>query len=168
METPLMPAFRLPTAVTVAVALLLGVAACGDDDSLDPPEPNDGTITVYSGRNESLVQPLIDQFEEESGITVQVRYGDTAQMAAQLLEEGDGTPADVFYAQDAGALGAVAKAGLFATLPGDLLGRVDPAFQASTGEWIGVTGRSRVLVYNPSQVSEDELPASVFELTEPQ
>jgi iron(III) transport system substrate-binding protein len=165
-----MPASRLRALVAPAAAgaLLLGAAACGGDDSLDPPEPDDGTITVYSGRSETLVAPVIERFEEDTGISVQVRYGDTAQMAAQLLEEGDRTPADVFYAQDAGALGAVAKAGMFAALPGDVLSRVGPAFQARSGEWVGVTGRSRVLAYNPSLVAEEELPASVFELTEPQ
>lgn len=163
-----MPASRYTAALSVAGAMLLGTAACGDDDSLEPPEPDDGTITIYSGRTETLVAPVLERFEEDTGIAVEVRYGDTAQMAAQLLEEGDRTPADVFYAQDAGALGAVAKAGLFGTLPDEVLGRVGPAFQARSGEWVGVTGRSRVLAYNPALVAEDELPASVFELTEPQ
>jgi iron(III) transport system substrate-binding protein len=164
-----MPASRLRVLVALPVTgVLLLAAACGDDDSLEPPEPNDGTITVYSGRSETLVAPVLERFEEDTGISIEVRYGDTAQMAAQLLEEGDGSPADVFYAQDAGALGAVAKAGLFGTLPDEVLGQVDPAFQARTGEWVGITGRSRVLAYNPSMVAEDELPASVFELTEPQ
>ena len=155
-------------ALVATGALLSGVAACGDDDAPASPEPDDGTITVYSGRNESLVGPLIEQFEQETGITVEVRYGNTAQMAAQLQEEGERTPADIFYAQDAGALGAVAKDGLFATLPADVLNLVPEAFRASSGEWVGVTGRSRVLVYHPDRVPESELPSSVFELTEPQ
>lgn len=155
-------------AVTGAVLLGLGATACSDDNPFGPVEPNDGTITVYSGRGESLVGPVISQFESDTGITVNVRYGNTAQLAAQLQEEGDRTPADVFYAQDAGALGAVAKAGMFATLPDEVRGQVQPAFQARSGEWVGITGRSRVLVYNPDLVAEDELPESVFELTEPQ
>jgi iron(III) transport system substrate-binding protein len=156
--------------VTLAVAgsLLLAVAACGDDDQLGAPVPDDGTITVYSGRGEALVGDLIERFETETGITVQVRYGNTAQMAAQLLEEGDRTPADAFYAQDAGALGAVAKAGMFATLPDEVLDQVPAPYRARSGEWVGVTGRARVLVYNPELVDEAELPGSVFELTEPQ
>jgi len=155
--------------LVTAAALLAGVAACGGDDGgLPSPEPDDGTITVYSGRGESLVGPLIEQFEEESGIDVEVRYGNTAQMGAQLQEEGERTPADVFYAQDAGALGAAAKDGLFTTLPDEVLDLVPEPFQAGGGEWVGVTGRSRVLVYNPDQVPESDLPASVFELTQPQ
>jgi iron(III) transport system substrate-binding protein len=156
-------------ALAAAGAVLLAATACGGGgDPLEPPEPDDGTITVYSGRNESLVGPVIEQFEQDTGITVQVRYGNTAQMAAQLREEGDRTPADLFYAQDAGALGAVAKDGLFGALPDPLLDRVPAAFQSRTGEWVGITGRSRVLVYHPELVDEAELPASVFELTEPQ
>lgn len=154
----------------IAAVVLVAAAGCGDDEPAQPAESagGDGVVTVYSGRNEELIGPLIEQFEAETGIDVEVRYGNTAQMAAQLLEEGDRTPADVFYAQDAGALGAVAKAGLFAPLPDDLRQRVAPAYQASGGEWVGVTGRARVFVYHPGAVSEDELPASVFELTEPE
>jgi iron(III) transport system substrate-binding protein len=156
--------------VTLAVAgsLLLGIAACGDgEDQLGPPQPDDGTITVYSGRGEALVGELLEQFQTDTGITIQARYGNTAQMAAQLLEEGDRTPADVFYAQDAGALGAVAKAGMFAALPDQVLDQVPAPYQARGGEWVGITGRARVLVYNPQLVTEAELPETVFELTEP-
>lgn len=163
------PLRRRSAALAMTAALLLGAAAaCGDDDSLGPPEPNDGTITVYSGRGESLVGPLLAQFEEDTGIEVQERYGNTAQMAAQLQEEGDRSPADVFYAQDSGALGAVAKAGMFVVLPDEVLDRVLPPYRARSGEWVGVTGRSRVLVYNRNLVEESELPDSVFELTEGQ
>ncbi len=158
------------TGVGVAVAVMLAAAACGQEDEAAAPgdASDEKAITVYSGRNENLIGPLIERFEQETGITVEVRYGNTAQMAAQLLEEGERTPADVFLAQDAGALGAVAKAGLFAPLPEEVRQQVPPAYQASGGEWVGVTGRSRVLVYNSEAVAEDELPASVFELTEPQ
>jgi iron(III) transport system substrate-binding protein len=159
---------RQLTATLAAAVLVAELAACGGDDELGSPEPDDGTITVYSGRGEALVAPALERFEQATGIQVQVRYGNTAQMAAQLLEEGDRSPADVFYAQDAGALGAVAKEGLFATLPDEVLERVPEAYRASSGEWVGVTGRARVLVYHPDRVDESELPQSVFELTDPQ
>ncbi|GEC08944.1 iron ABC transporter substrate-binding protein [Streptomyces spinoverrucosus] len=123
---------------------------------------------MYSGRSESLVKPVLDDFEKASGITVEVRYGDTAAMAAQLQEEGGRTPADVFLAQDAGTLGAVAGQDLFATLPDEVLDKVAPAYQDEDGQWVGVTGRSRTMVYNADQVAEGDLPESVFELTEPE
>lgn len=149
------------TALSVTAVLSTALAACGGSE-------DEGTLTVYSGRGEDLVQPLIDAFEESSGIEVEVRYGGTAEMAAQLIEEGDNTPAQVFLAQDAGALGAVAAEGLLAELPQETLDQVPQAYRSADGTWVGVTGRSRVLVYNDEQVSEEELPASVFELTEPE
>ncbi|WP_309141903.1 iron ABC transporter substrate-binding protein [Streptomyces griseicoloratus] len=123
---------------------------------------------MYSGRSESLVKPLLEDFQETSGITVEARYGETAAIAAQLQEEGSRTPADVFLAQDAGALGAVAGKDLFAALPDVLLDKVPAAYRDEGGEWVGVTGRSRTMVYNIDQVAEKDLPESVFDLTEPE
>lgn len=153
-------------AVPLTAVLLLGAAACGDE--FDSGDPGDKTITVYSGRNETLVKPVLEMFQKSSGITVKVRYGTTAQMAAQLEEEGDKSPADVFFAQDAGALGAVGKRGLFSPLPAEVLNKVPEVYRSANGEWIGVTGRSRVLAYNADQVPAADLPASVFELTGPE
>ena len=149
---------RTVAALAAGALLASGLAACSD--------PAD--ITVYSGRSEVLVGPLIEQFTKETGISVDVRYGDTAQMAAQLQEEGDRSPADVFLEQDAGALGAVAKRGLFAVLPTEILSRVPDTYRAASGEWVGVTGRSRVLAYDSQRLTPEQLPASVLDLVGPQ
>lgn len=133
--------------------------AAEDDD--DP-----GELTVYSGRGESLVGALLERFEAETGIRVRVRYAGTAQLAVAILEEGDRSPADIYYAQDAGALGALADAEALAVLPSALLDQVDPRFRDSDGRWIGTSGRARVLVISPERVPDP--PASIFELTEPQ
>lgn len=122
------------------------------------------SITLYSGRDEELIAPLIEDFTEETGIEVDVRYGNSAEMGAQLLEEGDGTPADVFYSQEVGAVGVLAEAGLLAELPEDVVETVDERFRPGDGnEWVGVTGRSRVIVYNPDLV---DAPEGVEELTD--
>ncbi len=125
------------------------------------------TLTVYSGRNEAFIGPVVASFEAATGIDVKVRYGNTAELAATILEEGRNSPADVYLAQDAGALGALAAAGLFQTLPEDILAKVEPRFRSPEGLWVGVTGRARVLVYNSNNVSAEDLPKSVFELTDP-
>jgi iron(III) transport system substrate-binding protein len=146
-----------------ALAVLLAAAAvagCGGSDEAS------GPITVYSGREEELVAPLFEQFTEETGVEVDVRYGDSAELAATIAEEGDNSPADVFFAQDPGSLGAVDAQ--LEELPEDVLERVDESYRDADGRWVGTSGRTRVLVYNTDAVSENELPASVLDLTKPE
>jgi len=126
-----------------------------------------GRLTVYSGRSEELIAELVTLFEEQTGIQTQVRYGDSAELAGTVLEERGNSPADVFFAQDAGALGALAKAERLEPLPEELLSRVDPRFRSEKGEWVGVSGRARVLVYNSEALTEAELPRSTMDLTDP-
>jgi iron(III) transport system substrate-binding protein len=126
-----------------------------------------GDFTLYSGRNETLVGPLIEQYAEETGVSIDTRYGGTGELAATILEEGEDTPASLFFSQDAGALGLLADEGRFETLPAELLDRVEERFRDPEGRWVGVTGRARVLAYNTDTVSEDKLPASVRDLTDP-
>jgi iron(III) transport system substrate-binding protein len=161
-----MPSRPLPIAA-IAAALALSLAACGGDDADETTDESSAGLVVYSGRNEDLVQPIIDRFTEETGIDVAVRYAGTGELAAQLLEEGERTEADVFFAQDGGALGAIAKEGLFTELPDETLDRVDERFRADDGRWVGVSGRARVIAYNPDAVPEGEVPRSVLELTDP-
>lgn len=124
-------------------------------------------LTVYSGRNESLIAPLIEQFIEDTGIAVQVLYGSTDNLAAQILEEGANSPADVYIAQDAGALGALAKAERLAVLPEEVLERIiNPAFVSPDGVWVGLSGRARVLVIDPVALEAAglEAPESLLDL----
>jgi iron(III) transport system substrate-binding protein len=161
---------RLLSAVTVP--LLLVTAACGGDtgaatDGAAVSAEGDGLV-VYSGRNENLVGPLLEQFTEDSGIEVTARYGGSAELAAQLLEEGERTPASVFLSQDAGALGALQDAGRLEALDAAQLDAVPAQYRSAEGRWVGVSGRARVLVYDSERVAEADLPQSVFDLTEPQ
>ncbi|MDX1412729.1 MAG: iron ABC transporter substrate-binding protein [Candidatus Promineifilaceae bacterium] len=158
---------------------MLLLAACqpaaGDAEEDQPSEStgqdaDNGQLIIYSGRSESLVQPIIDQFAEATGIDVQVRYGSTMEMAGVLLEEGANSPADVFYAQDPGGLGALQSAGMLAPLPDDLLDKVPSRFVSTAGDWVGMSGRARTVVYNVDALSdpESELPQDIFDFVDPQ
>ncbi|MGF1471567.1 MAG: iron ABC transporter substrate-binding protein [Rubrobacteraceae bacterium] len=130
--------------------------------------PGEGNLVIYSGRSEELVGPIIEQFEEEAGVDVQVRYGDTAELASTILEEGDNTPADLFFAQDPGALGALADEGRFQELPENILERVPDRFQSPDGFWVGTSGRARVVAYNTEELNQNQLPDSIFGFTDPE
>jgi len=146
----------------VLLVLLLGAAlgltACGSGAG------SDADLTIYSGRNEELVGSLIERFERESGLRVDVRYGDSAELAATIAEEGDNSPADVFFSQDAGALGAIEDT--LTPLPEPLLAAVPERFRDPRDRWTGVSGRARVIAYNTDRFEEREVPDSVFDLTD--
>ena len=149
-----------------AIAVLLSLAspalsACSQQVAGQGP----GSLIVYSGRSQSLVGPIIEVFRDQTGIDVSVKYGDTSAVAATVLEEGDNSPADVFFAQDPGGLGAVVDR--LAPLPEDVLGRVPQWARSREGKWVGISGRARVVVYNTGALAEEDLPRSLEEFTEP-
>lgn len=141
-------------ALTV-LAFLVGACADGGDA--------DGPLVIYSGRGEELVQPLIDQFSDESGIEVEVRYGESPELAATLLEEGENTRADVFYAQDPASLGSVRE--MLTGLPAEITDQVDPRFSDRDSRWVGTSGRVRTFIYNTG--ADIELPQTIDEVTDP-
>jgi iron(III) transport system substrate-binding protein len=136
------------------------VAGCGGGSG-----GSSGPLTIYSGREEELVAPLFEMFTEQTGIDVEVRYGDSAELAATIAEEGGNSPADLFFAQDPGSLGAIESQ--LSELPQETLERVDARFRDSDGRWVGTSGRARVVVYNTDELIEDQVPDSVFDLTDP-
>jgi iron(III) transport system substrate-binding protein len=158
--------------LSLLLAAALVAAACGDDDDAggdaSDDEISEDSLVVYSGRSEELVGPLLERFEEETGIKVSVRYGDTAEMAGLILTEGGSSPADVYYGQDAGALGALSANGRLVELPANVVDQVPEALRSAKGEWVGLSGRARVVVYNTDDLSEDDLPDSILDFTDPE
>jgi len=173
--------FRRGLAAVTLGTLVLG--ACGGSDAtstrnttsatavstpgaaVDPCDNAEGSITVYSGRNETLVGDLYTEFTRATGVTVEARYGDSGELAGQILTEAGSSPADVFFSQDAGALGALARAGLLSSLDDAVLDRVPSKFSSTDGVWIGTSGRVRVVVYNPELVTSP--PTTIDELLDP-
>ncbi|MHC0066095.1 iron ABC transporter substrate-binding protein [Nostoc sp. UIC 10890] len=125
------------------------------------------TLVIYSGREEKLIGPLIEKAKKDLNQDIQVRYGDTAELAIALLEEGKNSRTDLFFAQDAGALGTLEKKQVTLPIASKLLNKVDSRFRSAKGHWLGISGRARVIDYNTKLVKAGELPTSISQLTEP-
>ena len=158
------------------------ITACGDDDStgtnteatpivkIETVEviKDPGSLVLYSGRSEKLVGPIVKQFQEVTGIEVKTKYGKTAEMAALILEEGENSPADIFFAQDSGGLGAVAREGMFTILDTATLDKVPAWAKSKESLWIGLSGRARTVVYSTKNgISPSDLPSSLEGFTDP-
>ena len=128
----------------------------------------DEKLIIYSGRKIKLFQPVIEAFNRETGIAVQVKNGKTAELAQAILEEKNRPQADVFLSQEAGILDKLRRLEVLQPYKPEGFENVAPDFRAPDGSWIGVSGRARVIIYNTDLVSEDDLPDSVFDLTSPE
>jgi iron(III) transport system substrate-binding protein len=151
---------RIASSLVLATALLLSGCSSSTEQESSPTE-----LTIYSGRSEEFIAPFFAEWEKKSGIALKIRYADSAELAAQIREEGSNSPADIFLAQDAGSLGAVSLAGLFTTLGDEVGTDIQPQYIAADRSWIGVTGRARVFAYNPQLLTD--LPQSITDLSNP-
>jgi iron(III) transport system substrate-binding protein len=143
------------------LAMSFGCSPAADQVETSPGAEHDRALVVYAGRSESLVGPLLEAIERETGIRIEVRYGGSSELAATILEEGENSPADLFLSQDAAALGALSRAGRLRSLAPEILEAVPPEFRSNRDDWVGLSGRARTLVYEPSRIAESELPQSL-------
>jgi iron(III) transport system substrate-binding protein len=154
------PGFRRIVLGALFLAVVSVSGACGSSSEAQSQE-----LIIYSGRSKSLVDPILKRFEEVSGVDVKIRYGSTGALAATLLEEGDRTPADVFFAQDPGGLGAVSE--MLNPISSDVLNLAPEWARSPDGTWVGTSGRARVVVYNTEMLSVEDLPTSIEGFTDP-
>ena len=168
-EQPPSPAAASPAAQATATATFVSPTSAPATEApaeVEPTEEKDRTLTVYSGRSQSLVHPILEAFGEYSGVDIRVKYAGSASTAATLLEEGDNTPADVVFLQDPGSLGSLAAAGMLAELPQGTLDKVDSRLRDPNGQWIGTSGRARTIIYNTETIDPaGDLPASILDFT---
>ncbi len=155
---------RALLALSVIAALTLGACSSANNEADDEKEDS---LVVYSGRDLELVEPLIKLFETKSGIKVEIRDAGSTELAAQLLEEGANTPAQVFLSQESGALGVLAEADLLAKLPDSITDAVPAEYTSHNDTWVGLTGRARVIAYDSETLDAADVPDDVFELLEP-
>jgi iron(III) transport system substrate-binding protein len=154
-----------PLFTILILAVLFAGCSSAVESEIVPASISAEKLTIYSGRSSSLVDPIIQQFGQATGIEIAVKYANTAQLAATLLEEGDRTPADIFFAQDPGGLGAVEH--MLAPLDATVLEQVPDWARSPEGKWVGLSGRARTVVYNTETLSEADLPDDMFGFTDP-
>lgn len=148
-------------AASAAAALALPVlAACGGDDDKN-------AVVVYNAQHKQLISAVAKAFTKKTGIKVKLRNGSDLELANQLVAEGTASPADVFLTENSPAMALVDAKGLFKPLAKTTLDRIPKQYRPADGDWTGFAGRSTVLVYNPSMISESELPTSLLDLADP-
>ncbi|HXA32535.1 MAG TPA: iron ABC transporter substrate-binding protein [Acidimicrobiales bacterium] len=154
---------QLGRLMAVACVVLVGstLAACGSSAS------GSTTLTLYNGQHEQTTNELVAAFEKQTGITVKVRNGDEDVLGNQILQEGSGSPADLFYAENSPVLEKLQENGALAPVDPSTLNRVPSKFNSPKGDWVGVSARVNVVVYNTNQLKSDQVPTSIMDLANP-
>jgi iron(III) transport system substrate-binding protein len=151
------------TALTLTV-LAVALTACGSSSSS---AGSATTITLYNGQHEQTTAKLVAGFEKQTGIKVKVRSDDEDVLGNQILQEGASSPADVFYTENTPVLEDLQGKGMLAAIPHSTLAAVASKYSSPQGDWVGVSARASVLVYNTSLIKPSELPSSILELAQP-
>ncbi|SDE68522.1 iron(III) transport system substrate-binding protein [Blastococcus fimeti] len=153
---------RAITGLLTSTAVVVALAACGSSEASDTE-----TLTVYSAQHESLVRTMLEGFTDETGIELEFRDANDSELANQIVQEGDASPADVFLTENSPSIDVVDKAGLLAPVDPRTAEQVEERYRPESGNWVGFAARSTALIYNPAEIGEGELPASMLDLAEP-
>ena len=143
----------------IGIFTLLGVG-CGSNNSSQ-------SITVYNGQHPQLTQALVDAFEKQTGITVNLRTDDSIVLAQQLVQEGSSSPADVYIAENSPELMFLQQHDLLAPVPTSTLHQIPAKYNSPNGDWVAMAARVSALTYNTGKISADQLPKSVLDLADP-
>jgi iron(III) transport system substrate-binding protein len=159
-----MTRWRVAVAAGLALAVCMGLVAC---DSSGPDSSSARSITLYSGQHEQTTDGLVTAFEKQTGITVNVRNDDEDTLADLIAVQGSHSPADVLYTENSPALEFLQEKGLLAQVDGSTLARIPAEYSSPAGDWVGVSARVSVIIYNPLLIARSQLPTSVMQLADP-
>jgi iron(III) transport system substrate-binding protein len=148
------------SALVLAAAVLL--SACGSSAAHER-----NAITLYSGQHEQTTAKLVAAFERQTHIRVHLRSDDEDALGNQILQEGANSPADVFYTENTPVLEDLGEKGLLAQVATSTLASVPARYVSTRGDWVGVSARASVIVYNTSQLTPAQLPSSILEFADP-
>ena len=147
---------------------LLGCRSTGGAPAAESYVPDPGALQVYSSQHQNVTRAWADAFTATTGTAVQIRQGQDASMGHQILAEGDSSPADVFLTENSPAMTLVERAGLLAPVDPATRRQLPVTAGPSSGDWAGIAARSTVLVYNTAALAEQDLPASLMDLSGPE
>ena len=156
-------AFALALAPTLAGA---DASRAGGTQAVQ--QASGGTLTVFTGRREALIAPVLSAFRAETGINFVVKSGTTGGLANEIIAQRNNPQASILISQDAPTCDALRRADVLQANSSTALTAIPPRFRASDGSWVGVSGRVRVLMYNRDLVRTADLPTSVLDLTKPE
>jgi len=127
-----------------------------------------GSLTIYSGRSEALIQPVLDAFQAKyPKVEILLKAGSNSAMANALIEEQANPQADVFITTEMFTAQSLAQKGIFQSYLPAGAEALPAEFVSAERAWVGLTRRARVIMYNADLVTPEELPTSIFDLTDP-
>jgi iron(III) transport system substrate-binding protein len=150
-----------------ACASLAVLSACSSASANQSGSSSGQSITLFSGQHEQTTDGLVSAFEKQTGITVNVRNDDEDTLADLIAVQGSHSPADVFYTENSPALEFLQEKGLLSPVDSSTLARIPAKYDSPQGDWLGVSARVSVIIYNPSLISASQLPTTVLQLANP-
>ena len=158
---------------SIIILIMIVVSACSaapaaTEAPVAEPVDISGELVIYSGRTEPLLQPVIDAFKAKyPNVNVLLKAGSNSELANALLEEQANPQADVFITTELFTVQSLAQQGIFQSYKPVGADQLPAEFLGADNLWTGLTRRARVIIYNADLVSQEELPTSIFDLTDP-
>ena len=127
-----------------------------------------GDLIIYSGRSETLIQPVVDAFKAMyPDVNVLIKAGSNSELANALIEEKSNPQADVFITTELFTVQSLVPQDVFQAYAPVNVDQIPAEFIGENNLWTGLTRRARVIMYNKDLVSVDKVPTSIFDLTDP-
>jgi iron(III) transport system substrate-binding protein len=163
---PRRPALRRLSVAAAGLAALGVLAACGSSGGSGDPSGSDAPLTLYSGQHVQTAENLVAAFEQKTGIKIAVRSDDEDVLADQIATEGSNSPADLYYTENSPPLESLQAKGLLSRVDAATLSHTPSQYNSPEGDWVGISARVSVIVYNPSLITASQLPTKISQIAE--
>lgn len=157
------------TCIILTMTVFLSGCTVSNNNSADITEGQEEpkVLTIYNGRQEKFIIPMVEKFEKDTGIKVNLISGKATEYAHRIIEEGENTQADLFLSNDGGILEYLRIEDMLLPIESKLLEEVPENYVGKDKTWTALTIRYRIFIYNTDLITLDEMPDSIFDLTDP-